>query len=389
MNAMNENTEYTRKKGIMMNIGYAALVIAIYVLCFRYVIYVAWPFVFALLFAEILRRPSVWLSRKIHINEKLSAGIVMLVFYIVFGSVAVLIVLKAFWSIVSWVSGIPTLYTEQIEPFLEEVFDIYENYVGGLADVSYLNNVGNMIIDKLGSVVSWLSSTVVNTAKNMAVGFPKALLGFIFMVISSFFISMDFSRISRFFMAQLKPNQQQIAVSTKEYLGSSIGRLIFSYGIIMIVTFCELNIGLRLLHIANPTIVALIIAIFDILPALGTGGIVIPWIIIEVFSGHYKLAFGLLIMYLAITVIRNIIEPKIVGDNLGVHPVLMLMSIYLGAFLLGGFGIVILPFTIIVIKKLNDSGLIHAYVNDHEPKEEGKEKRSFFDRVIKKKDKND
>ncbi len=388
---MDENKDLERKKRIMINVAYALMAIAIYVVVFRYVIYVAWPFVFALLFATILRKPTLWFSRKTHLNEKLSAGILMLIFYVIMASLGVLVVMKAFWAIVAWMSNFPSLYNNDIKPFLESVFNLYENYAGKITDASYLDNLGNGFIDKLGSVVSSFSTFVVGLAKSMAMGFPKALLGFIFMVISSFFIAMDYSRITRFFMVQLKPNQQQIAVSTREYLGTSIGRLIFSYGIIMIITFCELNIGLRLLHVANPTVVALLIAIFDILPALGTGGIVIPWIVIEACSGNFKMALGLLVMYLAITVIRNIIEPKIVGDNLGVHPVLMLMSIYLGAFLLGGFGIVVLPFTIIVIKKLNDSGLIDIYSTKYrEGDSENEHREVLLDKILKrKKTKND
>jgi len=388
---MDENKDLERKKRIMINVAYALMAIAIYVVVFRYVIYVAWPFVFALLFATILRKPTLWFSRKTHLNEKLSAGILMLIFYVIMASLGVLVVMKAFWAIVAWMSNFPSLYNNDIKPFLESVFNLYENYAGKITDASYLDNLGNGFIDKLGSVVSSFSTFVVGLAKSMAMGFPKALLGFIFMVISSFFIAMDYSRITRFFMVQLKPNQQQIAVSTREYLGTSIGRLIFSYGIIMIITFCELNIGLRLLHVANPTVVALLIAIFDILPALGTGGIVIPWIVIEACSGNFKMALGLLVMYLAITVIRNIIEPKIVGDNLGVHPVLMLMSIYLGAFLLGGFGIVVLPFTIIVIKKLNDSGLIDIYSTKYREGDSENEHREVpLDKILKrKKTKND
>jgi len=383
---MDENTkDLARKKRIMINVAYAVMALAIYVVFFRYIIYVAWPFAFSLLFATILRRPTQYICKKLKMSEKLGAAVLMLLFYIILAGLAVLVVNKAFWALVAWMQTLPTLYTTEIKPFLQSLFDLYENYTGN-SDVAYLNNLGDSIINKLGSIATSLSAAVLNFAKKLALGFPKALLGFIFMVISSFFIAMDYQNIADFFMAQLKPNQQQIAVSTREYLGTSIGRLIFSYGIIMIITFCELNIGLRLLHVANPTVVALFIAIFDILPALGTGGIVIPWIVIEAFSGNFKMALGLLVMYLCITVIRNIIEPKIVGDNLGVHPVLMLMSIYLGAFLLGGFGIVVLPFTIIVIKKLNDSGLVTIYNGDYHKKEEGsdeKQKVLLIDKLFK------
>ena len=78
----------------------------------------------------------------------------------------------------------------------------------------------------------------------------------------------------------------------------------------MSLTFVELSIGLTIIHVPNSVIIALLIAIFDILPVLGTGGIMIPWVVISAFSGDYPLALGLLIVYVVITIIRNILEPK-------------------------------------------------------------------------------
>lgn len=74
-----------------------------------------------------------------------------------------------------------------------------------------------------------------------------------------------------------------------------------------------------------------------------------------------KTGVGLLILYLVITVIRNIIEPKIVGKQIGLHPLLMLMCMYLGARLFGFLGIFILPILILIVQNLNDTGIIHIY----------------------------
>lgn len=74
-----------------------------------------------------------------------------------------------------------------------------------------------------------------------------------------------------------------------------------------------------------------------------------------------KTCVGLLILYLVITVIRNIIEPKIVGKQIGLHPLLMLLCMYLGAKLFGFLGIFILPILILILQNLNDNGILHLY----------------------------
>ena len=134
-----------------------------------------------------------------------------------------------------------------------------------------------------------------------------------------------------------------------------------AYGKIMLLTFFELTIGLHILGIENALVIAFLIAIFDVLPVLGTGGIMLPWILISFLNNQVKTGVGLLILYLVITVIRNIIEPKIVGKQIGLHPLLMLMCMYLGARLFGFLGIFILPILILIVQNLNDTGIIHIY----------------------------
>ena len=367
---MSEHSEYNRKKSIVLGIVYACLALAIYYVFFRYVIYIAWPFAFAALIAVITRKPVVLLTRKLHIPDKVSAAIVTTIVYLLIAGLLTLVVFKAVYAIIDWSSTLPQLYNDTIEPALADVFEwIRSHSYQDAENLSFLSNLGDGILNSIESIVGKVSSKAVTIAKDLAIGVPKAFIGAIFMVVSNYFIAMDYDRISKFFMAQFNPNQQQIIVSSKEFLGVGIGKIIISYLFIMLITFVELAISFKIIGIKNPIVIALLIAIFDLFPVLGTGGVVIPWFIIEFIIGHTGLGLKLLIMYVIITVIRNFIEPKIVGESIGIHPVLMLVSLYLGAIVLGPLGIAILPFTMIVIKKLNDAGLIHIF-NTAENKDE-------------------
>lgn len=103
------------------------------------------------------------------------------------------------------------------------------------------------------------------------------------------------------------------------------------------------------------------IAIFDILPVLGTGGIMIPWVILSALGGDLPHAFALLVLYVIITVIRNIIEPRIVGAQIGLHPVLTLMSMFVGNHLFGIVGLFGLPILLSLLRYLNDNGTISLF----------------------------
>ena len=118
----------------------------------------------------------------------------------------------------------------------------------------------------------------------------------------------------------------------------------------MLITFSLLLIGFLVLGIKYALILSFICAIVDILPILGVGSVLIPFAIIEFAKGNLKLGIGLVVLYLIITVSRQIIEPKIIGAKIGIHPLLTLFSMYLGLSLFGVFGIILGPFTVLILK---------------------------------------
>ena len=121
---------------------------------------------------------------------------------------------------------------------------------------------------------------------------------------------------------------------------------------------------LRLLGIFNSNYIAvlsLVIAIIDIIPVLGTGTVLLPWIAYSLITGNFGMAIGLGIMYAAITVIRQIIEPKLVAGQLGLPPFLTISAMYVGLKIIGVLGMFIAPMIIIMLKLLNDEGILHLW----------------------------
>ena len=145
-----------------------------------------------------------------------------------------------------------------------------------------------------------------------------------------------------FCLRQLSTRSKKVVLQIKEYVIGTLFVCIRSYALIMSLTFVELSI-------------------FDILPVLGTGGIMIPWVVISAFSGDYPLALGLLIVYVVITIIRNILEPKIVGSQIGLHPVITLCSMFIGVQLFGVIGLFGFPIGLSLLRYLNENGTIHLY----------------------------
>jgi predicted PurR-regulated permease PerM len=153
-------------------------------------------------------------------------------------------------------------------------------------------------------------------------------------------------------------------------LGDILGKMVKSYATLIFVTFCEVSIGLNILKLIGVygggyiIAISVVTAIVDILPVLGTGTILIPWAVYSLFTGNVGLGIGLIVLYALITVIRQILEPRLVSMNVGIHPVITLLGMYLGVRLFGVFGIFILPITFFLIKALNDEGIIHLWGQD-------------------------
>ena len=359
--------ELERKRRFLINVAYVVAVGVIYYVFVRYVLYALMPFTIALLVTIILKRPVDHTARLLHIPRKGVAFLLVVLFYGLIAALLTHAVIQLIVALVGWFGSLTTIYAENIEPALLRVMDWYENLVASIdpAHAAQAESIGNNILGNLASWVASVSRSLVGYAQRLALGTPKFFISLIFCIVSTVFLSMDYPSITYFFLGQFPEKSQQTILEAKNYLLKTIGGMLKSYGLIMFITFCELNIGLRIIGVEDATVLSLIIAIFDILPALGTGGIMIPWVVIELVQGNVMLGVKLLLLYAVITVVRNILEPKIVGESIGLHPVLLLISIYVGGTILGPMGIIIMPFTLIVIKKLNDAGHIHVFRSEY------------------------
>jgi predicted PurR-regulated permease PerM len=164
-----------------------------------------------------------------------------------------------------------------------------------------------------------------------------------------------------FLIRQIPEKFRRLAFDIKDFLISCLWRLLRAYGIIMFITFCELSIGLWALKIDSFWKVAAVTAMLDILPMIGSGAVLLPWSVYHLLGGELWMGIGLLILYCVIAVVRNIIEPRIVGDQLDLPPVVTLAAMFLGMRTMGIAGILIMPIIVLLIRFLNESGKIHLY----------------------------
>jgi len=123
--------------------------------------------------------------------------------------------------------------------------------------------------------------------------------------------------------------------------------------ILMILTFIIFSIGLVIVDAPFPLLMGTIIALVDILPVLGSGIILIPWTVISLLSGNSDLALGLAMVYIIGSLIRQLLEPKITGDKMGIKPIYTFLASLLGTIILGPIGVILGPIFAVIIKSIS------------------------------------
>ena len=351
------------QKRFLIRIGFWAVVILLLIVGLKYVLPIVLPFVAAFLIAAALNRPIVFLAGKLGGRRVLPAVGLTLVFYILAAALFSFLgvrVLKFIWDTVR---ALPQIYMNTLEPALETAFVNLQVYLDELdpAVVAALSENVNSMLGSLGSFVTNASVRIISYISGIAASVPGLFLNIVITIIVTFFLTVDYPKITGFLLRQLPEKGKFYLEEVRGYVGGTLLKCLASYALILCITFAELSIGLSVLRVPNAVLIALCIAVFDILPVLGTGGIMIPWGIICLILGKWVLGFGLLALYVIITVVRNIIEPKIVGYQVGLHPVVTLLSMLTGLQFFGLLGLFGFPITLSLLKNLNDRGLTHIF----------------------------
>lgn len=355
------NTE--KERSALIHVLYMGMVIGFLYFFFRYVLYEILPFLLGFLIAFSLR-PLIKLSAKhLPLPQKLIAFLCLILFYGTIGSAITLLGIHCFRFLSAFVIHLPSLYETQITPMLDEIFHWIQNWLIQVFHVSMIDwdQVYMQLSDALRSFTISGSASLFVMVKTIASSLPGILISFFITLLSSIFFTLDFPVISKFIMRQIPKNRHEHFYRFRHIVTDTILHYLYAYGKLMMITFMELSIGLLYLRVSHAVPIAFLISFFDIFPILGTGTILYPWIAVSLFHAQIKLAVGLLILHLIINVIRQIIEPKIVGKQLGVHPLIMLGCMFFGVKLFGFLGIFITPILVQIVARLNEEGWIRLY----------------------------
>lgn len=404
--------EVEKRRKTIINVLYFAMVAAFILLAIRYALGVCMPFVLAFLVAAVLQKPKNFLVKKTPIKNGLASGICVLLTIVIFLALISLIGVrvaseikgfaqyivlqlrdldKVIDNIEAWllnvISSFPEFVRKTLNESTAELFTKIREAAAGdseqLADGITSGLSGNFSF-------SWIA-TPISGVISKASKLPSVLIAIVISIVACCFMTSEFPKIINFFKLQFPENRRNDLSRAKALLRDSLSKMAKAYILIMLVTFIEMSIGLTILRIIGVfesnyiILIAAATAIIDIVPVLGTGTVLVPWAAYSFIIGNVGMGIGLVVIYAVITVLRQIIEPKLVAGQLGLSPIVTITALYFGLKIFGVLGMFVTPLLVIMLKLLNDEGIIKlwkspvreaaaAKLKEEEPEAEAKDK---------------
>ncbi len=315
------------------------------------------PIVIASVFSMILE-PMTRALQKIRIPRVFATLIAMLIFMGIVVAVTVFGVSRAVTELTIFYKNIPT-YSTLIYESLTRLIDLGKNIYLQLPPeaLTILQQSIGTLFEKVTGLITTLTTGILNTLTSL----PGIFIFTLITLISTFFITKDKAMIKAFLLRQFSERTQNKIISLKDDLFVALIGFVKAQLIFITVTFIESFIGLSIIGIQYAFMIALLVALVDILPVLGTGSIYVPWAIFSLLSGNYILGFSLLGLWVFIFIVRYMIEPKVYGHQLGIHPLLALISVFAGLKLIGVAGLILGPATVVILLSCQKAGILPRF----------------------------
>ena len=292
---------------------------------------------------SLIANPLVhFLEKKIKLRRKHSSAIIIVAAIIFIVGTSALLITALVREATELSNELPAII-ESMKLQLNEINGYIQKFTSALPQ--NVQNVMNNVVSDLGdSVTSYMDNrqeTSIDSAKNIVGNIAEGFLMIIITILSAYFFTAERNNIA----AGLKKRLPESAVNYWRLIysnfTSAFGGYFKAQFKIMLVLTVIMFIGFEILRINFSFLAALGIALLDVLPVFGTGAILWPWAIYDVLSGQYIRAIGLVVIYLICQVVKQLLQPKMVGDSIGLNPLATLLFMFIGYRLYGVFGMII------------------------------------------------
>lgn len=318
---------------------------------FKYLLGLLLPFIVAFGVSLCIRPLAEKLHNRTGIPKKLLCLVLVLVILAFLGLIMFLLIDKLIFElreIFSYATQNADGWILQTVEYINKLSDKFP-FLDTFADEDELKRV---LSDFAETMLTKFTQSVPSALSRLIILLPKLLFVSLILIMASYYFCADIDEIYVFF-SNMFPNKIARLIPTVSKRLKNVGvNIAKGYLLTMLLTFIQLYIGFLILKTDYAFSLALITALVDILPIIGVGTVLIPWAIFKLIAGAYYQGFGLLIIFAVVSVVKEIIEPRIIGKSIGLHPLATLFSMYLGLEICGFVGLITFPALVICIKSL-------------------------------------
>lgn len=313
-----------------------------------YTLWLFAPFIAAYVISLLVNPMADGLEKRFRLPRGVCAILVIVLTVGVLGGIVTGIVWKIVDELRNVYEDLPVIYVNIRSTWLR-ISDIFSDVVSMLPE-----NLQAVFDDASNQFLDWLADIATNTelmrsAGNVAKKLPNIFIAAVVFLLSLYFMVADSKSVSAVvkkpFSAAIVARMSEFRTQIKKYVGGYVKAQLT----IMCISFTILLIGLSILKIDYALVIALATAVFDALPFFGSGAVLLPWAVISFITGNIVHGIGLLIIYLSVILTRQFVEPKIVSKNIGMHPILTLMSMYVGFKIFSIGGMILGPLVMVIV----------------------------------------
>ena len=329
-------------------------------------VYLMMPFVLALILAWLLNPAVRWLKKRLDISRKIISLVVLV---LAFGTVGALCYALG-WALVDQVISLFDNWQPILDSFLATVDNVGQ-WLEQLGSVlpEGLRDTGDSLFRALTGWVEGLDlSGQISDLAGWATGLVGAIPGFAVAVVvflmASYLITSDYPRLRYLVTDQMPANLRQFGGQVRRIFMEAFGGYIKSQLLLSLGVFVILTVGFLIIRQPYGLLLAFGLAVMDFIPIIGAGTVMVPWAAVDLILGDYQQAIELMVIWGIIALFRRVGEPKVLGDQTGLSPILSLVGIYVGMKLGGVLGMVVGPLLLLVCINLAKLGIFRPVAAD-------------------------
>lgn len=322
-----------------------------------------WPFLLGFLFAMLMKPAIDALAKWLNRLKKPRVLATLLVMVVMYGIIILLMTVlfqqlitegqklaKNVPSLLGWVQRTLKEWVERLMPANLEAQQEALN--------ARIDQITSAIVNTMQGFITKATPAVASSAWSTVTRIPHTILFVVMTVMSSFYFAYDGARIKQFLARQLPKGVIDRANALRLHIGHAVLQQIKAQILVSCTIMVALVIGFFVFSIDYALLLGITIGFLDVLPIIGAGTFLIPWSLFNLFAGNFPIGIKLAVMYLMVIVVRQIVEPRIVGKKLGLYPLVSMVSMYVGLKMMGFIGLIVAPIAANICKGVLETDAI-------------------------------